>query len=355
MNPVISIFVTGLLSCACLRLNAEEQQHVFFIGNSLTMSTTLDRVHDLFDQRGVDLQFGSTLSAGKSLIRHLNYKTELKFKWQCWETNVKEGDRYEPSLNHWKDPESAWRFGRWDTAWVNHDWDRIVLQLYGSNLHDDLVAIPAFLDLIRKEEATDTVYLYSTWPRRPAKKGPDGKRTKDVENVGYAEEWTAKYTASAEDTDWKANLKYASRDYVNTLWKALPPHAEGLKLRLIPTAEVLFVIDRKIKAGELPGLKELAERDPPRVPGLDDDTDFSHGVNVLYADGIHLNPQPHKNGTVGIFISGSTLYTVLSGQSPVGLSAAGYGLDDVKDAALIRAIQETIWDVVRADARTGVR
>jgi hypothetical protein len=39
----------------------------------------------------------------------------------------------------------------------------------------------------------------------------------------------------------------------------------------------------------------------------------------------------------------------------VGLSVAAYGFDVGKDAALIRAVQETIRDVVSADPLTGVR
>ena len=60
----------------------------------------------------------------------------------------------------------------------------------------------------------------------------------------------------------------------------------------------------------------MAKRKPKLVPGLDDNTDTSHGVNVLYADTVHMNPIPHRGDTLGIFVSGSTMFTVLSGQNP---------------------------------------
>lgn len=332
---------------------ANDELMVYFVGNSLTMSTTLDRVHALFEQRGTDLQFGSSLSAGKSLIRHLNYTDEPQHQWAWWETDQPAGDSFDPNPSHWHDEEA--RFGRWDVALREHHWDKLVLQLYGSNLHDDLIAIPAFIDLVLEEDAADEIYLYSTWPRRPNIKGPDGKRTKEVDDIDYAEEWEKTYDFGPEDTVWRANKVYATRDYVNKLFAELESRYPDLDrpLRLIPTAEVLYAIDQKIKADALPGLKELAARSPEHVPGLDADTGFEDGVNVLYADGIHLNPQPHKGSTLGIFISGSTIYTVLSGQSPIGMSGAAYDLDDEKDAALIRAVQETIWEVVTSDPRTG--
>jgi len=343
----------GMIATAAF---AAETQTTYFIGNSLTMSMTPDRVHALFAQRGVDLQFGSQLSGGKSLIRHKNYHAEPDAKWTSWETNVKAGDTFEPSTNHWAD--RKFRFGLYDQALTGHKWDRLVMQVYGSNLHDDLEAIGAFIDLARQHEATDTFYIYSTWPRRPAKRDENNKPLRNQrDNIDYAAAWTADYTAGPDDTDWKAGNNYASRDYINTLFEHLnKQHADLPKpIRLVPTGEVLFAIDRKIKADQLPGLKALAKRKPEMVPGLDDDTDFSHGVNVLYADAIHLNPIPHKGDTLGIFISGTTMYAVLSGQSPVGLSGKPYGLDDEQDAELIRAVQQTIWDVVTADPRTGVK
>jgi hypothetical protein len=333
---------------------AESTLKVYFIGNSLTMSTTLDRVHDLFGQRGIDLQFGSQVSGGKSLIRHLNYTQEPDQKWKCWETCVPEGDTYAPRKNFYVVPESEYRFGRYDRALVEHAWDAVVMQLYLSTLHDDLIAIPAFMDLALKKNPATQFYIYSTWPRRPKAKGADGQPMETAANIEYAKLWEADFTATVDDTSKTAGNNYASRDYVNTLLEHLDKKYPNLEkpVRLIPAGEVIFALDRKIKEDQLPGLKELAARKPDLLPGLDADTTFADGANILYADAIHFNPIPHQTDALGIFMSGSTLFTVISAQNPVGLSGAGYGLDDEKDAELIKALQQTIWDVVQADPRT---
>lgn len=332
---------------------AAEIQRTYFIGNSLTMSTTLDRVHRLFEQRDIDLQFGSSLSGGKSLIRHLNYRSEPGQKWTFWETDVPAGDSFDPNTNHWQDQEP--RFGRWDQALREAKWDQLVLQIYGSTLHDDLLAISAFIDLSVNSGATRTFYIYSTWPLREVKRGPDRKPVGGEERLDYPAAWSAPYTADAEAAGREAGKNAATRDYLDKLYKALSAkYAEAdIHLRVIPVGEVLNRIDALIKAEELPGLWELARRQPASVPGYTEQSGPEDGVNLLYADRIHFNHPPHKTGTLGIFITGTTLFTVLSGQSPVGMSAERYGLDDERDAALIRKLQQTIRDVVTADPRTG--
>lgn len=345
---------------------ADKQKTVYFIGNSLTMSSTLDRVFGLFGQRGIDLQFGSQVSGGKSLFRHLNYKNEPGQKWACWETSVPSGGSFTPHPNFYLEKPENWRFGRYDNALPNHTWDAVVLQPYASTLHEDMTAIPAFIDLALKASPGATFYIYETWPQRPRKKtegtpkeggkgGMSAGLAVPAEDIDYPALWNADYTATVDQTDKKAGINSSSRDYYNDLFKLLGEKYPGQKpvIRIIPVGEVLYVLDAKIKKGELPGLPELAQRAPSMLPGLRPETDFTKGVNVLYADPIHFNPPPHQAGVVGNFVSGTTIFTVLSGQSPVGLSAVSYGFDETKDAALVRAIQETIWDVVTSDPRTG--
>jgi hypothetical protein len=48
------------------------------------------------------------------------------------------------------------------------------------------------------------------------------------------------------------------------------------------------------------------------------------------------------------------MFATLSGQSPVGLPGAVYDLDDEADAALIKALQELVWDVVSVHPYTGI-
>jgi len=346
---------------------AEIKKSVYFIGNSLTMSSTLDRVHGLFGQKGIDLQFGSQVSGGKSLFRHLNYKSESGQKWVCWETSVASGNTFTPHPNFYLEKPENWRFGRYDNALPNHTWDAVVMQPYDSTLHEDMTAIPAFIELALKASPDAACYIYQTWPSRPRKKGEGAAKegakggmsaglAVPAENIDYPALWNAEYTATVDQTDKTARINAASRDYYNDLFKLLGEKFPNQKpvIRIIPVGEVLFALDAKIKKNELPGLEDLAKRVPSMLPGLRPETDFTKGVNVLYADPIHFNPPPHQAGVVGNFVSGTTIFTVLSGQNPVGMSAASYGFDETKDAALVRAIQETIWEVVTADPRTGI-
>lgn len=335
-----------LLACPLSAIAASEKLEVYFIGNSLTMSTTLDRVHALAELQGVDLQFGSQLSGGKSLIRHLNYESEPDQKWKNWETNIPSGSTFEPDQNMYVEEDGELkRFGLYDEALAGHAWDKVVFQLYGGSLHDDLKAISTFVEMATSEGNQPEFLIYSVWPRRPKERLDDGSIS--TRNVDYPAEWARDYTATAEDTSKTAGWNYYSRDYVETLLSELQSRFPDQSFRLIPVGDVFLELDRRIKNNQLPGIRELAEREPELVPGLDSDTSFADGANVLYADGHHLNPMPHQMNSLGIFVSGTSVTTGVTGKSPVGLSGAPYGLDDNKDAALIHAIQETILQVFR--------
>ncbi len=51
---------------------------------------------------------------------------------------------------------------------------------------------------------------------------------------------------------------------------------------------------------------------------------------------------------------GLMYYSVLTGQSPIGLSGDAYDLGDARDDNLRRALQTAVWDVVREHPYTGV-
>ncbi len=341
-------------------IRAEAKQlSVYFIGNSLTASTTLDRVHGLFKQRGVDLQFGSQLSGGKSLFRHLNYKSEPDQKWLSWETSVPDGETFRPDPNHYRVDPATWRFGRYDTALANHKWDVVVMQPFaGSSLHDELEAVTAFMALALEKNPGVRFYIYQTWPRRPRvsakNESPDAGSAQDIE---YGAVWDAVYSASVDDTSKEAAQNTGNRSFFRRLVEEAAKKFPEMKnpIQLIPVGEVLYVMDEKIKADSMPGLAELVTRDPMKVPGWNPEKGLTAGANVVYADPVHFNPMPHKSGVLGNLISGTTIFTVLSGESPVGLSAEGYQFDAEKDTALVKAVQELIWKVVTSEPLTGVK
>lgn len=311
---------------------------IYHIGNSLTMSLRLDRLHALLAERGIDYQFGSQLSGGKSLLRHLRYRSEPDQKWISWETNLEEGGRWLPGIQY-NDPRPK-RFGLHDQALVEHAWDVLVLQPFVSSLRDDLEACTAFIDLARRRNPQVRVLVYATWPKRA--------RAGDGFALDYASAWTATYAFAADATDRNAAAGSASRDYYGKL-RALLAERSGMPIGLVPGGETLFVLDQAIRAGRLPGLADLARRLPGHLPGWVAGGDpAALGANLLYADQIHLNPLPHEVPTLGVYAVALAMHGRLSGASPLGLSAAAYGFDPQADAALVRAVQELVAGVLEA-------
>ena len=183
----------------------------------------------------------------------------------------------------------------------------------------------------------------------------------------YADFWTADYDPSLPTEQTVPN-----RDFFDQLVNTVNDDNPGLTepIRVIPAGEVLFALDEKIRNNELPGVEafftrpEVAAyyanaRDADGDGEVTDDFPFDgfdadRGVLNFYADGIHLNDQPHNagdSGTIGAYVVALTWYATLTGESPVGLTAEPYELlDPRQDAELIRALQQTVWDVVTGDS-----
>jgi hypothetical protein len=135
---------------------------------------------------------------------------------------------------------------------------------------------------------------------------------------------------------------------------------------MIPSGHVMAALDVKIRNDELPGIEAFYERDMPyfikargpKAPFNPKEFQRSGGVLNLYADGVHMNDQPHNgrdSGTIGSYVTALTHFATLTGQNPVGLTVEPYEMfDDEKDAELIKAIQETVWEVVTSNEYTGL-
>jgi hypothetical protein len=140
-------------------------------------------------------------------------------------------------------------------------------------------------------------------------------------------------------------------------------------VRLIPAGQVLAELDKKIRNGNLPGITAFYERNQDyyiksmrnnsNPSPFNPDTFLAEkGVLNFYADGVHMNDQLHNgedSGTIGAYCAAITIYAVLTGQNPVGLTAAPYEMfDAAKDADLIEAIQKIVWKVITSEPLTGV-
>lgn len=337
---------------------------VYHIGNSLTRNLPLERLQKLFADRGGEYEYGIQLGGGMRLSQHL----------------VKRSHGGPPGSGKYN---IVKRFGEYDQALKNHTFDALILQPYLETLDAKVQSLDrwpyfkagafqaatAFINYAlgrtepgadrwdREHANTDHVatrrfYIYATWPKAEAVLEQEGNED------SYASYWNA---------DYQGGVQHCG-DFFGQLVTELNQQFPELEtpVRMIPAGAVLARLDEMIRAGELPGIVQFFERNQPyyrkargpKAPFNPDSFQRESGVLNFYADGVHMNDQPHNgvdSGTIGSYCAALTVYATLSGSNPVGMTVEPYEMFDAnKDAALIRAIQETVWDVVAGHPHTGV-
>jgi hypothetical protein len=134
---------------------------------------------------------------------------------------------------------------------------------------------------------------------------------------GYQQHWAKPYQGTRGGNE--------TRDFYDILIRKLrQQQPKELKpILLVPVGEVFFELDKKMRAGQVPGKGDI--------------------VGAAYADGIHQND-------FGCYIVGCTYYAVMFKKSPTGFSGSLYGVTGAAETV----IQQTVWDVVRANPFAGV-
>jgi hypothetical protein len=269
---------------------------VYFVGNSVTDTIRYGALGDLAKARGDRLIWGRHMIPGAPL---------------AW---------------IWKHPDSGFNqppFGYYPKALTKYEWDVLCLQPFDRLLswkdggdECDVLLCQKFIKLARKKSPDVRVYVYERWPRRDDPKKGDYC-------LDYAKKWVRKYTGHWDGTN-------ETRDYFERLTERLTlatrgsmPGSPVRPVLLVPAGDVLYEVDRRMRAGKIPGYRDVGQ---------------------LYADGIHLND-------AGSYVVGCTFFATLFKQSPVGLPAAPY---KVRDERFARAVQETVWEVVRRHPLAGV-
>jgi hypothetical protein len=372
---ILMVISLNILGCACDNENNLKEDDaekrgpvdltVYHLGNSLTRNIPLERLQLLFESEGGSYGYGIQLGGAHKLEQHLSKRNH---------DNAPGEGRYN----------TVEPYGEYDNAFKNYKFDAIVLQPYLSVLDKEIKvtdiwpyfeagaiqAASEFIDYARAKiepgdemwhrihantgnVASGNFYLYATWPR--------------AEHILAFEEPT--YAAYYEQSfkEGSIHCKQYFEKLVNRLNEMHPDLPEPV--RLIPAGQVLAELDKKIRNGNLPGISEFYERNQDyyiksrrnnnRPSPFDPDTFQSEtGVLNFYADAVHMNDQPHNgkdSGTIGSYCAAVTIYAVLTGLSPVGLTAGPYEMfDTAKDKELIEAIQKTVWEVVTSEPLTGV-
>ncbi|MCR9294437.1 MAG: hypothetical protein NXI32_17100 [bacterium] len=340
------------------------QLRVYHIGNSLTRNLPLERLQQLFESVGGSYDYGMQLGGGLRLHQHL----------------VKRNHSGGPGSGKFNTREP---YGEYDQGLSNFRFDALVLQPYQEELDAEprvtstapyftagsIQAAGAFIEYARGQTvpgddhwdrqhanvghiATDRIYIYATWPRVESILAEEGEKT-------FAAYWNAEYDGGV----------HACRHYFQSLVEALNAGYPQLPVpvRMIPAGEVFARLDQMIRRRELPGLEDFFERNHAyyeRARGSD--SPFSpasfqpeQGVLNFYADGVHMNDQPHNgadSGTIGSYVAALTVFATLSGRSPVGMTSAPYEMFDPQaDAELIHTLQTVVWETVNGHPYTGVK
>lgn len=330
---------------------SSETMKIYWVGNSLVRSITPTRLHELVAERGIDLQFGSQLKGGFSLRKHWDV-LERGEVIRYWETNKPVGDNFEPGR-----PDGDTlpkRFGSFWKAHKEHKWDALVLlPLLASDREEEYEALQRFVEYVIEHDSAEQIYLFQSWIGLPMLRDERGRRA-GLGQVDYQAVWKSDLRGSGRLD--AGLLTGVQRDYYKLIDRVNNEYDDRLAgpIRMIPFGDIVYELDKRLKAGEIPGLAELYERDPERIPSWDPATGDKAGANILYADRHHPVAQPHLDGTIATYVMGLMYYSILTGQSPTGLSGNAYDFGDARDEALRRALQTAVWDVVRDHPYTGI-
>jgi hypothetical protein len=279
---LVGLAILGVL-LANVAAHSEETLRVYHVGNSVTDTINYNGLRQLAESRGHKYVFG----------RHMIPGAPLSWIWG----HPNEGFTEEP-------------FGYYPKALPNYEWDVLTLQPFDRHLDDDdgdLATAKNYIDLALRKSPNLRVYIYSRWPRREE----DG-------SLDFEKKWVRTYTGGWDGTE-------ETKDYFEKLTfelrKAYPKLQD--RIFLVPVGDVLYELNQRIKAGQVPGYTSITQ---------------------VYADGIHFND-------VGSYIVGSTFYTTLYKENPKGLTASPY---KVNNPQLVSILNDAVWKVVSTHPLSGV-
>ena len=271
---------------------------VYHIGNSLTNGINYASLDAMAGGDGREYVFG----------RHVMSGAPLSYIYD----RPDDGNRQSP-------------FGRYRDAFAQNEWDVLTLQPFDRQLYQpdgkgDVQVAGRFIDLALANSPDLQTYIYQRWPRRTQL--ADGTYAP----YDYEKLWLRTYTGKWDRT-------YDTRDYFNQVVTELRKAYPGADkpVRMVPVGDVLFELNRRIIAGQVPGIGAIEE---------------------LMWDGIHFT-------NWGALVVGTTFYATMYKRDPRGLNFRTYDVvddpwDKKIDEGFARAVQQVVWDVVKGHPFSGV-
>lgn len=268
---------------------------VYHIGNSVTDTLRYNGVNAQATQMGHSYTFGKHVAPGQRLVT-------------TWNTTPTSPGQF-----------SANGFGLYHQALRDFTWDAVTLQPFDSILggsEGDLQIIKNFINYTTPKSPNAQFFVYSRWPRM--RDNGSGTLT-----LNYEQQWLTPYTYTGTSTSHSSN---ETRGFFETLTQRLNDDLPGLnkKVRMVPVGDVLLEVDRRMRAGQVPGYSS---------------------INQLYTDHIHF-------GDPGSYIVGMTFFATLYRDNPMNTPKPVNWANIT--AAQVAQFQSAVWSVVSGHPYSGV-
>ncbi len=235
-------------------------------------------------------------------VRYGSFKTiaESRGHTHVWARQMIPGS---PLAGLWSSPSSGFQeqpYGYPTNAFPNYTWDIVAMQPFDWSVAQESQAANDFWNLALGNSPNAVACIHMAWPRMDAQYG----------------DYEAQWFDSTHNWTW--SRRYFER-IIDTVTQA---HPTKEPVRALPMGEVMWELDRKMRAGRIPGYNDIWE---------------------IYNDGVHL-------GDVGSYITMATHYAVVYRDDPVGLPTTGFTIE----AWLADTIQHIVRDVVLRYGRCRV-
>lgn len=230
----------------------------------------------------------------------------------------------------------------------------------GTDDFGDVASIVAIYELFHKQHPGIELLVFQSWPELEIKRGSDGVPLEeetaagpdlapDREGFDYVKHWeTVRYQPELKEEGHTWQTRDYSEQLMKELAERLPDQAKAGKLRCIPVGEVYNSLEKKIRAGSLPGIKS---------------------VTSFYSDRGHLRMGLPRH------LAAATCYAVLFNDKPHGLDWSGY--NDPKayrsinwpftphephlgalipiTPELATTVNDTVWEVASKHPHTNIK
>jgi hypothetical protein len=253
---------------------------LYVMGNSLTDELSYDNFLKMAEAGGKTIALGSLRVPGAPI------------GW-LWSHNLEKG-----GFTHRP-------YGNPNKAFAQYKWNAFTFQPFQWSYEKNIQHMPLFMDMLYKNSPDCQVYIYAQWPYNGGGDWIRGWLAPRTEQIMSREEY---------------------EDHVTWLREN---YKKGKPARLIPVGHAMYVMEQKIRAGQVPGLTSMWQ---------------------AYDDGVHVN-------NLGNLFVASTYYATLFGEDPTPLPYDMFNGPEQKitlTPELAGIVRESVWQVVATHPMTGV-